>query len=308
MNEVHMAQAETPLELPEGQIAVAAFRRRRTAEEHALVVLSMKLPYWLHPFEGRYYLCVESASVEAVAAQLEKYRSERLGWPARALPLSQNAPANPWAIGVFVCILVTFFIAQHYFRHIDRDGMMNTLSLLRGGQWWRPVTALTLHADIGHLAGNLLSGVCFGLLLSRRFGYGVGWLTMFASGILGNLITAWFYFPKQHLSLGASTALYGGLGILVGTAMQQFWSLRTWRAWRQSLLPLAAGLTILGLTGIGQDNIDIFGHIYGFLSGLGLGLVVSGLLGSRILANKWQGLCASGTLLILAFAWLVALR
>ncbi len=306
MNSTSPAQAETLLDLPEGQVAVAAFRRRRTAEEHALVVLSMKLSYWLHPHAGRFYLCVESSQAEAVAEQLEKYRAERRRWPPKVFHREHEAPANPWAIGVYVILLCAFYYGQQHWRGLSSEGVMNTLALFNQGQWWRTITALTLHADIGHLAGNLLSGVCFALLLTRQYGYGLCWLLLLLSGALGNFVTASMYFPEQHLAYGASTALFGGLGILVGGAMQEAFARKTRGAWKHSLLPLAGGVTVLGLTGLGQEKVDVFGHIYGFVCGLVLGLLATGWLRGRVLSVRWQRLCAGLTLALLAAAWIAA--
>lgn len=300
------AQAEIPEGLPPDQVPVAAFRRRRTAEDHALVILSMNLPYWLYPHAGRFYLCVEASHAEAVSEQLEKFRAERRRWPSSSLFLPDMAPTNPWAIGVYVVLLCAFFYGQQRVPGLSSEGMMNTLKLFNQGQWWRPVTALTLHADIGHLAGNLLSGVCFGMLLSNRFGYGLCWLLLLVSGILGNWITAWSYLPSQHLSYGASTALFGGLGILVGSAMIEAFKTSRRGAWKHSLLPLAGGITVLALTGIGSENTDVLGHVFGFVSGLGLGLVVCALLGTRLLSKRWQGFCAALSLIIIGVAWVTA--
>lgn len=295
-----------PEDLPKGQVAVAAFRRRRTAEEHALVVLSMKLPYWLHPHAGRFYLCVPEDSAEAAAAQLEKYRSERRRWPPKALAGGQSAPANPWACSVYAVLMIAFYVGQQQLPGLTEEGLLNTLKLFDADQWWRPITALTLHADLGHLAGNMLSGICFGLLLSSRFGYGLGWLLLLLSGIIGNALNAWGYYPNQHLSLGASTALFGGLGILVGSAMIQSLTQRAKGSWKRTLLPLMGGVTMLGLTGLGQENTDVMAHVFGFASGLGLGLVASWLLGNQLLGKRWQALCATLTLATVAIAWLAA--
>ena len=40
-------------------------------------------------------------------------------------------------------------------------GRMDALAML-GGEVWRTVTALTLHADMAHLAGNMAFGAAFG--------------------------------------------------------------------------------------------------------------------------------------------------
>ena len=47
--------------------------------------------------------------------------------------------------------------------------------LLLEGQWWRAATALTLHADAGHVLGNCLFGALFMLQTAAVFSlFGVG--------------------------------------------------------------------------------------------------------------------------------------
>ena len=45
---------------------------------------------------------------------------------------------------------------------------------LLGGEWWRAVTALTLHVELDHLGGNLAFGAFFGYFIGRYSGTGVG--------------------------------------------------------------------------------------------------------------------------------------
>jgi membrane associated rhomboid family serine protease len=39
------------------------------------------------------------------------------------------------------------------------------------------VTALGLHLDLLHLAGNLAFGTVFGVMLAQSIGFGLAWLT-----------------------------------------------------------------------------------------------------------------------------------
>src|SRR5690606_6705222 len=62
---------------------------------------------------------------------------------------------------------------------------------VRAGEWWRPLTALTVHLDFDHVAGNVAFGSFFGYFSARYLGTGVGWLAVLAAGFLGNLINAY---------------------------------------------------------------------------------------------------------------------
>ncbi len=81
-------------------------------------------------------------------------------------------------------------------------------------EWWRVVTALTLHADVGHLLSNLAFGAVFGFLASRALGgrRRVGQYSCFGA-MMGNGLDA-MVMPTEQRSLGASTAVFAALGIL----------------------------------------------------------------------------------------------
>ena len=57
-------------------VEVGVYDSYKIANEYALVILSMRLPYWMFRKEEQYYLCVEDAQVDTVMVQLEKYNNE----------------------------------------------------------------------------------------------------------------------------------------------------------------------------------------------------------------------------------------
>jgi hypothetical protein len=75
------------------------------------------------------------------------------------------------------------------------------------GEWWRVLTALTLHADMPHLLSNLVFGGLFGYPAARLFGPGLAWLLIVAGAGLAYGIDALLH-PPQHYLLGASTAVF----------------------------------------------------------------------------------------------------
>ncbi len=90
---------------------------------------------------------------------------------------------------------------------------MSHAGLIREGEWWRAVTALGLHADAVHLAGNMVFGIVFGFLAGELLGWGLAWFGMLLAGALGNALNAFVQAPG-HTSIGASTAVFATLGIL----------------------------------------------------------------------------------------------
>ena len=135
------------------------------------------------------------------------------------------------------------------------------------GEWYRAATALLMHADVVHLAGNMVGIALLGSAVCSIMGWGVGWLMILSSGIAGNVVNAVVY-KAGHSSIGASTAVFGALGIL--TAWQFLRRARQPGRRLKALLPLGAGLALLGFMG-SSVHTDILAHLFGFLSGIAIG-------------------------------------
>jgi len=159
------------------------------------------------------------------------------------------------------------------------------------GEWWRAVTALTLHADAGHAAGNALIGGVFLALLARRLGTGIALLLTLVAGVLGTAFAAELV-RRDFVSVGASTAVFAALGALALLPGRR-------------ALQLAGAVALLGFLGTGK-RADLAGHLCGFACGLLLGYLASLLppLRSRLLQISF-GLAAFAAPLA---AWFRALR
>lgn len=139
------------------------------------------------------------------------------------------------------------------------------------GEWWRAVTALTLHADVVHLASNAAACLLFVTAVGHVFGPGLGaWLVLLA-GAGGNAANA-AWRPAFHVSLGASTGIFGAIGILVGVQLVR--RQRSRRPGGRAWLPLAGGLGLLALVGTGA-RADLSAHFCGFVAGGLLGLAAA---------------------------------
>ena len=137
------------------------------------------------------------------------------------------------------------------------------------GELYRIVTALMLHADVVHLLGNMVGIAIFGTAVCGIMGRGLGWFMILLTGIFGNFINAVFL-KTGHLSIGASTAIFGAIGILAGHQFLERFRQpgQRMKAW----LPLAGGIALLGFLGSGAHT-DLTAHLFGFLSGLVLAII-----------------------------------
>jgi membrane associated rhomboid family serine protease len=187
---------------------------------------------------------------------------------------------------------------ENWFRAGRVDGV-----LVRAGEVWRTVTALTLHSGLGHLAGNVVFGALFGLFAGRILGSGVAWFAIITTGALGNLLNTLVLVP-DHRSIGASTAVFAALGIVAGYVWRA--KLMSQERWVYRNGPVVGGLALLMYTGTGDENTDIGAHLFGFLCGFGGGVLLT-LARDRILEDRWQWLGGAAAVVFIFGAWGIAL-
>jgi MYXO-CTERM domain-containing protein len=123
------------------------------------------------------------------------------------------------------------------------------------------------------------------------------------AGAFGNALNAALR-PAEHSAIGASTAVFGALGLLAACAWRQRRRFEVGRLRRWT--PIIGGVLLLGYTGTGGERTDVLAHVTGFLSGVATGVVFSAL-GRRIeFKPRSQAAIGLGTLAVLAVCWLLA--
>lgn len=255
---------------------VGSYATVAAASERGLVILAMGECYWLVPSGEEYRLLVESRIVERARDQIVRYERESVGWPPRRIvevePTHETSPITPmlWAL-----VVAELFYAQGRWPAITARGAMDAHAVFDQGEWWRLATALFLHADTGHLISNALIGILLFTVVISTFGRGAGWLLLAGASLAGNLMIAAIKYPAPYRSLGASTAIFAGIGLLTGRAIGRLRHTAQPHRWRAMLVPFAAGLAILGLYGTGGMLTDVGAHAAGFLAGLVFGIVAA---------------------------------
>ncbi|PTY03705.1 hypothetical protein DB347_20960 [Opitutaceae bacterium EW11] len=268
------AFAPTPEPPPEEFALAGVYSSERDGALHGLVVLAMGLPYWLEFSESGWKLLVEARYATAVGQQLALFDRESVGWPPLP-PADSEAVAHRPVLGPLLWCLCLIGIYQLQLRSsaaIESLGLLDARRVFEHGEIWRPFTALFLHADIAHLTGNLVCGFFVLSSVQAAFGRARGWLFFFAAATAGNFLVAASSLFASHRSLGASTAVFGGLGLLTGRAVRSALGSVVSGRWRPVALPLGAGATLLGLFGAGEPQTDVLAHAAGFLCGVLLGL------------------------------------
>lgn len=298
-------------------VEVSRSADRRTCRNHGLVLQAMGLPHGILEVDRSFVVVARSDVADLAREELLRYERENVGWPPREIasqPISQGIHA---AI-VYSGVMALGYLLQHENRYgVDWAEVGRAdAGLIRAGEWWRAITALSLHVDLPHVAGNIVFGAVFGIILAQSIGVGLAWWGFLLSGALGNFVNAWFQAPS-HLSMGASTAVFGALGLQVAFEWMRRHELR-YRGWRR-WAPLVMGVALLGWLGTGGasiddpkairgtlEKVDVMAHVFGFGAGAALGILL-GMQRDRLRASPlMQFIVATSALFALAAAWTLA--
>jgi membrane associated rhomboid family serine protease len=275
------------------------------ARDWHLVLTACGIDTHLQQAADGWQLSVPVIDLQRALQELRQFTDENHQWPPA--PPSVASLDNAWASACLLAGLALFYnITRLPFPFLGirpqnwlSSGNAHVASIL-SGQWWRLATALTLHNDALHLAGNIIIGGVFIIRLCREVGTGVGWCLLLLVGVAGNYLNCLIQ-PPSHQAVGASTAIFGAIGILAALNARRH-QLRLTKRWT---LPLAASLALLALLGTGGENTDLLAHLFGFLCGLAAGWLIAPLPQAGPRLNRGLGL---SSMLFIVLVWWLALR
>jgi membrane associated rhomboid family serine protease len=284
--------------------AVVFSGSRSLCHEYGLVLEAKGIENESRESEGSWVLIVPSDALRAANEEISRYAAERT--VPRSIPVAIQPHAGA-AIGAILYVVVLLLTA-----YCAGEGLFGADWLTLGdldagapGEWWRAVTALTLHLDQEHLLGNVLFGAVAGIAAGRLMGPGVAWASILVAAAFANYAEM-LIAPVDHRAVGASTAVFAALGLLTGMAWRQRLTLRErlWYRWA----PLIAGVCLLTLLGAGNAHVDVLGHALGFVFGVGVGWVFSRMRVAGNGARHLQIIAGVAAALLVGTAWLLALR
>jgi rhomboid protease GluP len=292
---------------PAGTAVIYRTRYRNRCRERRLVLEALGIPAEEAFVEGWWLIAVAERDHAKALAELEAFSRESVSPPRPPVVRVPVISGGRLGLLCYVCVMLgVAVLANSWALGYDwyEAGAM-LAGPVRDGEWWRTVTALTLHGDAGHLTANLIFGAVFGLLAGQALGGGLAWAGTLLAGALGNGLNALIQ-PPSHASIGASTAVFAALAMVVAHSMR-YWSLMS-SGWFRRWSPLIGGVLLLAYTGTGGERTDVVAHVTGFLAGLLIGGLGSLLPESRLKNRRLQ--VSAGVLagIVVTLCWVFALH
>lgn len=245
---------------------------------------------------------------EKAQEELTAYASENVNWPPEPensrFPLPVFQAMSPMLIG---CLAVLYGITGDwqpeslwFFK-----GAGNSEAILNNHEFFRLVTALTLHGDSVHLLSNCMFGVFLLHFFLQLTGNGIGLFAILLTSVAANYINVLMHGPG-HMFVGFSTSIFSIIGMLCTIGF----ALKSTRMFFHLFMPIMAGLAFLALLGSEGVRTDFGSHLFGLLCGLIFGNFVRLPFFPTLRASFWlQTALGTTTLLVyfacwrLAFAW-----
>ena len=252
-------------------------------------------------------LLVPETDAELARHHIQAYLEENRNWPPPPAWMEQQPRELPHPPTLILMgLFVLFFQVTGPWNDANpwfKNGAIDSAEILRHGEWWRLITALTLHANANHLLGNVIIGGFIVHLLCKTIGYGTAWLLVLLTGGLGNYINIALR-SQEHHAVGFSTAVFAAIGMFSGMRLPD-----GKRSSMHILIALGAGAGLLAFLGSEGQQSDLGAHLFGFACGIPVGLF-----------TRWSGLAEKGShqalqrillilaLLLVILCWQLALH
>lgn len=285
----------------ETHLPVRVAHEKRKADDWSLVLTAADIEHDVRPSGHDWVVLVGDDDLARALAALDSYDHEQR--QARIVPPAPIEYGQTFAAFGYVAALLLFYLWVESIGDTfawESAGRAYAARIV-AGEWWRTVTALTLHANLTHVLGNVVFGALFGGALCRAVGPGTALWIMLVAGGGGNLANAYLR-GGAHASVGASTAVFGAFGALAGlqSAHRYRFIVGRHRAW----VPLGAAAAMLAMVGVGEET-DIWAHLLGLIVGFAAGVAVAYVYDRPLPAATERQLAVAGILAV-AVCWLLA--
>ena len=171
------------------------------------------------------------------------------------------------AMSIIVFLLPFLGINELFLYNIGaNDGIL----VVRNGEVWRLFTSMFLHGGTMHIVMNMFSLYILGRLVEPLFSK-ITYLSLYIiSGLFGGLVS--IYSNIDVFSVGASGAIFGIFGVLIGFAIIHRHNMG--ESFKSFIKEIAILLGINLFIGLLVPNINMAAHVGGLIAGFIGGLVV----------------------------------
>ena len=262
--EAHLQEPPAEPEYPETLcVSEGTYRQIR---DDSLVLLSQGIEHRLmRSEEGPFQIFIVPEFEAAARQQLDLYHRENH-------PKEENPPIplsfSLQPLWVLLAPVIFTLIDFSDKLNLHGPGVSDAAKVMKG-EWWRSLTAQTLHGDMRHLASNLLCGyivmnmITFRIPLLRLAPF------IAAAAAVANLCVS-ATVQTDFRSLGFSSFVFAAIGCL---AVIEFRLMpRESHGTLRRFAPLCGAASLAVFLGLGE-NADILGHAYGFVAGLFCGFI-----------------------------------
>lgn len=257
----------------------------------SLVLSAVNITHTISTLNGKSIILVPPEKETEARYQLETYVTENKNWPPeREFTEQNNSTIQPPTLLVIGALILFYTVTGPSSEYSEwfQYGAGDATAILRDGEYYRLITALTLHADITHLLGNCFLGGFLIHFFCRTVGPGLGLFTILVSAILGNLINVKLHVDNHHF-IGFSTAVFATIGML---AMINYHANKKFAGYHL-LVPFMAGAALLAMTGSSGERTDLGAHLFGLFSGF--------LMGRLLVVRTMRNLRSSFSLQVFLF-------
>lgn len=275
---------------------------KKQVDEYSLVLQSQGIPHTLQKEGVIYNIVIDDEAKPKAELELLEYLATKEKTREKKIPKLNFSLTGSEAFIIPLLIAIFHGITLMTAKDIDWVLLGNaSADHIMSGELFRAITALMLHADLKHLGLNMILLGIGAYAICSELGFGFGWLLILFSGFFGNLFNAYFY-QQSHHSIGASTAVFGAIGIMVGLQIIYKYRKKRW-------VLLGASLAIFSFLGTSGERTDVAAHFFGLFAGIWLGILTSlFLVYYSKLISKLQYISFFTTIAIVTVSWAFALN
>jgi len=251
---------------PEYSETVLTTNREQEAVSCSLVLSAVGISHKLSQTAENLFLQVTAENLHAARFQIHEYQNENRNWPPKPVTSTNNFTPllQPPTLLLLGCLALLYSITGPWSQHSFwfSQGAGDAEAILQKGEYYRLITALTLHADTVHLLGNCFFGGFLFHFFCRLTGNGLGLFAMLFTATLANYINVVVH-GSNHLFVGFSTAVFAIIGMLAMISREY----RTGKRYLH-ILPFMAGAALLAMIGSSGERTDLGAHLFGLLCGM----------------------------------------